>query len=225
MPEFISPAAPSAPNGTEDRPAKQSLLDQMGGPTGLVYTALPITAFVIVNALFGLGAAIGTAIGVAAAVSVLRLVRKEPVQPAISGLFGVAFAAFIAWKTGSAKDFFLTGIWINIALCVLFLASVLVRRPLAGLIWGALNGTGTAWLKDKPSRRYYDIATLAFATVFASRFTVWQWLYEEDRTGWLAFARIAMGYPPLVLAILVVLWAGRRSAKRLKAQAAQQPAG
>ncbi|MDJ0467094.1 DUF3159 domain-containing protein [Streptomyces sp. H27-C3] len=112
--------------------------------------------------------------------------RKEPLQPALSGLFGVAFASFAAWKTGSAKGYFLLGIWSNLLLGGLFLLSLLIRRPLAGIVWGALNGTGTTWLKDKPSRRYYAIATLTRTGVFAARFVVQQWLYEENSTGWLA---------------------------------------
>ncbi|RAJ56627.1 uncharacterized protein DUF3159 [Streptomyces sp. Amel2xB2] len=204
--------------------AKQTPLEQMGGMTGLVYSVLPIAAFVIGNSFLGLEAAIGTAIAVALAITGLRLVRKEPVYPALSGLFGVAIAAFIAWKTGSAKGFFLTGIWSNIALCAVFLLSVLLRKPLAGIVWGTLNGTGTTWLKDKPSRHYYDIATLTLVAVFAARSAVWQWLYDDDRTGWLAVARILMGYPLFGLALLVVLWAGRRSGRRMKVLAAQESA-
>lgn len=210
------PNGPGGPNGAEEGPAKQTPLEQMGGTTGLVYMALPIVAFVLANASLGLTAAICIAVGVGLAISVLRLVRNEPVQPALSGLFGVAVASFVAWKTGSAKGFFLTGIWSNIALGVLFLISVLARRPLAGVVWGALNGTGTAWLKDTPSRRYYDIATLTLVGVFAARAVVQQWLYDGDHTGWLAVARIAMGYPLLALAFLVVLWAARHSGRRLK---------
>lgn len=206
-----------------DKKPKPSPLEQMGGTTGLVYTMLPIVAFVLANASFGLTAAVCTAVGVGLAISALRLIRKEPVYPAFSGLFGVAVAAFVAWKTGSAKGFFLLGIWANLALGALFLLSVLLRRPLAGIVWGALNGTGTSWLQDKPSRRYYDIATLTLTAVFAIRFVVWQWLYDGDHTGWLAVARIAMGYPLLALALLVVLWAGRRSGKRLKARSEQRP--
>jgi hypothetical protein len=52
---------------------------------------------------------------------------------------------------------------------------------------------------------------------------VQQWLYNEDSTGWLAFAKIVMGYPLLALALLVVLWAVRRSDKRLKALSEQRP--
>ncbi|MGW4627825.1 DUF3159 domain-containing protein [Streptomyces rubiginosohelvolus] len=205
------------PVSTQGRHVKrQTTLEQLGGPAGLVYTMVPVTAFVVANAAFGLTGAIVTALGAGLAITVLRLVRREPLQPALSGLFGVAVAAFVAWKTGSAKGYFLLGIWSNLALAAVFLLSVAVRRPLAGIVWGALNGTGTAWLRDKPSRRAYDIATLTLTAVFAARFVVQQWLYDEDRTGWLAFAKLAMGYPLLAVGLLVVLWAGRSSAKRLK---------
>lgn len=205
-----------------DKP-EPTLLEQMGGLSGLVYSALPVVVFVLVNAFFGLTAAIWASVGSAVVITIVRLVRKEPLQPAISGFFGVAIAAFIAFRTGSAKGFFLFGIWASLVYCAVFVLSIVVRWPIAGVVWSALNGTGQAWRKDKPSRYGYDIATLALAVVFAARFVVQRWLYESDYTGWLAFAKIAMGYPLYALGLLVVVWAVRRSDKRLKALAAEEP--
>ncbi|WP_232236303.1 DUF3159 domain-containing protein [Nocardia sp. BMG51109] len=189
----------------------------MGGPSGLTYSVVPVVAFVVGNAVLGLTGGIGTAIGVAVVIAAIRLLRKEPVQPAVSGLLGVAVAAFVAYQTGSAKNFFLIGIWASLLLGTVFLVSILVRWPLAGVIWSLLNGHGHAWRRDKPSLRGYDLATLALVGVFAARFVVQQWLYDQDSTGWLAFARIAMGYPLLAVALLVVFWAVRRSGRRLAA--------
>lgn len=193
-----------------------TMLEQMGGVSGLIYSGIPVVVFVLANALFGLMPAIWIALGSAVAITVLRVVRKEPVQPAISGFLGVAIAAFIAYRTGEAKGFFLFGIWTSVVYFSVLALSVLVRWPLAGVVWNALNGTGMDWRKDVPSRRGYDVATLALAAVFAARFIVQQWLYDEDYTGWLAFAKIAMGYPLYGLALLVVVWAVRRSDRRLK---------
>lgn len=199
----------------QDKP-EPTMLQQMGGVSGLIYSSLPVVVFVLANAFFGLKAGIWSALGSAVAITVLRIVRREPLQPAISGFFGVAIAAFIAFRTGSAKGFFLFGIWASLVYCAVFAVSILVRWPLAGLVWNLLNGTGTAWRADKPSRHGYDLATLALAAVFGARFVVQRWLYEADYTGWLAFAKIAMGYPLYGLALLVVVWAVRRSDKRLK---------
>ena len=208
------------PAGTDeqskDKP-EPTALEQMGGISGLIYSSVPVLVFVLVNSFFGLQAAIWAALGGAVAITVLRLVRKEPLQPAISGFFGVAIAAFIAYRTGSAKGFFLFGIWASLVYCGIFLVSVLVRWPLAGVIWNYINGSGTAWHRDKPSRFDYDVATLTLAAVFGARFVVQRWLYNENYTGWLAFAKIAMGWPLYALALLVVVWAVRRSDKRLKA--------
>lgn len=192
------------------------MLEQMGGVAGMAYSAVPVVVFVLVNSVFGLTAAIWGALGSAVAITVVRLVRKESLQPAISGFFGVAIAAFIAYRTGTAKGFFLFGIYTSLIYGSVFVLSILVRWPLAGVVWNALNGAGTAWRKDKVSLRAYDIATLAMASVFAARFVVQRWLYEEDQTGWLAVAKIGMGFPLWALALLVAVWAVRRSERHLK---------
>lgn len=200
---------------TTEHEREPTLLEQMGGVTGLVYSSVPVIVFVLVNSLFGLMPGIWSALGSAVLITVVRVVRKEPVQPAVSGFFGVAIAAFLAYRTGSAKGFFLFGIWASAVYCAVLVLSVGVRWPLAGVVWNYLNGTGMAWRKDRSSRIGYGVATLALAAVFAARFVVQGWLYGEDYTGWLAFAKIAMGYPLYGLALLVVVWAVRRSDKRL----------
>jgi Protein of unknown function (DUF3159) len=63
--------------------------------------------------------------------------------------------------------------------------------------------------------RAHDVATLAAAAVFGAQFVVQQWLYVVDTTDWLAFAKIAMGTPLIILAALVVVWAFRRGTGRL----------
>jgi hypothetical protein len=193
----------------------QTLLEQMGGTAGLVYAALPSIAFVAGDAVLELTGAIAVALATAIVIAVVRLIRKEPIQPALSGALGVAIGAYIAWQTGEAKDYFLLGIWMSLVMAVVFLASVLMRRPLVGVLWNVINGAGQAWRDDKPSRRAYDVATLAFVAVFAARFVVQRWLYDGDQTGWLAVARIAMGYPLLALALGVAYWAARRSKRRM----------
>jgi hypothetical protein len=197
----------------DDRP-RLTLLEQMGGIAGLVYSTLPVLVFIGINSIFSLQPAIWASVGTAVAITLWRLVRREPLQPAISGFFGVAIAAFIAYRTGSAKGFFLFGIWTSLVYGGVFLASVVVRWPLVGAIWSTLNGAGTGWRADRPSRLGYDVATLVWVLVFGARFVVQRWLYESDLTGWLAFARIAMGYPLTALSLLVSVWAVRRADRR-----------
>jgi hypothetical protein len=201
---------------TEEK--QPTILEQMGGVSGMLYSSLPIVVFVIVNfAAKNLMAAIISALADGQDHADHHGRRQGTVQPAISAVFGVGIAAFIAYKTGEAKGFFLFGIWQSVVYGSAFLLSIVVRRPLAGVIWAFLNGRDRSWRADKASVRDYDIATFVWALVFFARFVVQRWLYEEDQVGWLAVARLGMGYPLMAIALVATVWAVRRSDKRLKA--------
>lgn len=186
-------------------------MDQLGGVSGLVYTSLPILIFVPVNSIWNLTAAIWAAVGVAVLIAAWRVFRKESIQPAISGVLGVAVSAFIAHRTGDAKGYFLFGIYTSLAYGAAFVVSILIRWPLVGVIWGFLNGHGNLWRRHKGAVRAYDIATAAWALVFGARYIVQSQLYDTDHTGWLAVARIAMGWPLAGLAFVVTIWAVRKA--------------
>lgn len=202
-----------------DRQAKRkTVLEQVGGTKGVIYSALPALVFVVANSVGGLK------VGVLAALLVMRRHRGAPagaqgVDPA--GCWAACSAwpspCGVSWYTGSAKDFFLIGIWASLGGAVAFVLSVVVRWPLAGLIWNSTTGKGVVWRADRRSRLYYDIATLVLAAIFGARFAVQQYLYQADEVGSLGFAKIAMGYPLLAVGVLAVAWAARASDKRLKA--------
>ena len=168
-------------------------------------------SFVPANSLWNLTVAIYAALAVAFVIFVLRLVRREPIQPAISGVIGVAVCAFIAHRTGDAKGFFLFGIWTTLLYAGVFAASILVRWPLVGVIWNGVNGNGTQWRSHRRTLLAYDIATAVWAALFGIRYLVQSFLYDNDETGGLAVARIAMGWPLTAAAalatVLLVRWA------------------
>lgn len=215
-----APALPAAlPTGpateTDAVEPRPTLLDQMGGPWGFVYSTVPVVVFVAADAVLPPAATIGVSVAVGVALTVFRLVRGERFSSAAGGLLGLAVAVGIVAWTGSAKDFFVLGIWVALAGFVVTFGSVLARRPLTGVIWNLLHGGRHVWRADRAVLRAHDIATLAAAAVFGTRFVVKEWLYLADSTTWLAVAKIAMGTPLTVLAALVVLWAFRCTTKRL----------
>ena len=161
---------------------QRSVIDQLGGLSGLIYSSLPILIFVPVNSIWNLTAAIWAALGVAVAIAAWRLFRKDSLQPAISGFLGVGVSAFIAYRTGDAKGYFLFGIYTSLAYGAVFLISILVRWPLVGIIWGYLNGHGNLWRKHSSAVRLYDVATAAWALVFGARYLVQSQLYDTDHT-------------------------------------------
>jgi len=211
---------------TEPERSQPTLLEQMGGLSGLVASVVPIVVFVVLNAVFGFMPALWAALASAVVVAVVRLVRKERLQPAVSGAIGVALCAFIAWRLGEAKGFFLLGIWMSLVYAALFVGSLLVRYPLVGVIWHGIRGDGMGWRADRRIVRAYDVATLTWAVVFVARFVVQRWLYDNDETTALGIARLAMGLPLTAVATAVTVWAARRAGRLLTeaAESAQQRA-
>lgn len=191
------PAAPSEP----DRKPLPTIWDQMGGVMGMVDSGLPVVVFIVANMIGGLGWGIGAAVAAAVVIAGLRIARKRPVTQAIGGLFGVGIAAYIAYRTDSAKGYFLLGIWSYLLYGGALLLSIVVRWPLIGAIWEAINGRGTAWRKDRALVRKYDWATFVWVVVFGLRYLVQNYLYDTDQVGWLAAFRLIMGYPLFIVAI------------------------
>ncbi len=197
----------------------QALLGQMGGVSGLIYSALPVAVLVPVNTAFGLLAAISAALAVAAAILVWRLVRKDSVQPAVAGFAGVGISALIAWWMGESKGYFLLGIWTSLFWAVVFALSVLIRRPAVGYVWSWINGHDRAWRKSRRAVLAFDLATLTWVVVFGARFAVQHHLYDADKTGWLGVARIVMGWPLAAVGALVTYLAIRAAQRALHAAA------
>jgi len=191
----------------DDQTGGQALLAQMGGVAGLIYSSLPVVVFVPVSSMFGLLPAIITALIVAALILAWRLVRHESVQPAVSGFIGVGFCALIAWYVGAAKGYFLLGIWMSLFWAAVFGLSILIRRPVVGYVWSWVNGHGYRWRSVRRAVTAFDVATFTWVVVFAARFLVQHQLYDMDRTGWLAAARIAMGWPLTGVAALATYFA------------------
>ncbi|WP_156766186.1 DUF3159 domain-containing protein [Mycobacterium sp. E342] len=190
---------------------------QAGGVSGVIYSSLPVVIFVIASSVSGLFVAIASALAAAALVLLWRLIRRESPQPAFSGFFGVAICALVAYIVGESKGYFLVGIWMSLLWAVVVAASVVIRRPLVGFVWTWATGRGHGW-RDVPRAVYaFDIASVCWVLVFAARFVVQGLLYHADRTGWLAFARIAMGWPLTVAAALATYLAIKSAQRAMSA--------
>jgi hypothetical protein len=124
-------------DGRDDAPLsfdRHLVLEQLGGWRGMVDATLPTLAFIVANSVDGLRTGIWAALGAALLVFLLRLVRRESVQQAVSGLFAVGIAVAIAAASGQARDFFVLGIVRNAAIGLVLFGSILLRRPLVGVV-------------------------------------------------------------------------------------------
>ncbi len=190
---------------------RPTLLQQMGGISGIVASTIPVVVFVLANLLLELRPAVIAALASGVLIAGWRIVRRQALQPAISGLFGVGIAAFLAYRSGEARAFYLPGLIYSAACGLTFLVSVAVRWPLAGVIWHGINGDGQGWRRDPRLLRAYTWATLLWALVFVARVVVQGLLYRYEEETWLGIARLAMGYPLVGVALLGTIWAVRRA--------------
>jgi hypothetical protein len=198
---------------TAGRAGAERLLGQLGGVAGLIYSSVPVVVFVAASGLAGLLPAIGFALGAAALVLVWRLIRRESTQPALSGFFGVAICALVAYVVGASKGYFLIGIWLSLLWAVVFLVSIVIRKPVVGYLWSWASGRDRGWRDVSRAVYAFDIATLCWTLVFAARFVVQGLLYDADKTGWLGVARIGMGWPLTAVAALAT-YAAVRAVRR-----------
>ena len=191
----------SSPAGEPDAPP--SLAGAVGGPLGMLESALPAVVFVAVYSLSGSNTNLSAivAVGLALVLTVARLARRESPRHALSGLVGVAFAAFIATRSGRAEDFFLPGLLANAAYASAFVISIAVRRPLVGVIVGALDGEGQGW-RDEPDRmRAFTRASWLWAGIFLTRLAVQLPLYLAGAVVALGIAKTALGIPLFALGL------------------------
>jgi hypothetical protein len=197
---------------------RQQILDALGGWSGTVVAAIPPLVFVVANAIGGLRSAIIAALSSAALLAIYRLIRREPLQQAVMGVASVGVAALIAARTGEARGFFVLGIASAIAYAVVFAGSLVVRRPLVGVLWEFLDPSpldGQRWHKVAGLRRAYEIATAAALAMFTARAVVQLSLFKENRTGLLAVAKLAMGFPLYIGVVALSFWVVRRARHRL----------
>ncbi|MEU1605969.1 DUF3159 domain-containing protein [Micromonospora matsumotoense] len=189
----------------------EQMADQLGGWRGLVESSIPVVVFVLANVVGELRPAVIASVGVALLIAVVRLVQRRPVRHAVNGLFGVGIGAAIAWRTGDERDFYLPGILYGIGYGIALLLSAVIRQPLVGWIWSVLVAKGRAEWRDDPRLvRTFTQLTVLWGVVWLAKVGVQAGLYLAHQDTALGVARLALGYPPYALLLLITVWTVRR---------------
>jgi hypothetical protein len=194
--------------------SEKLLANALGGAKGLIDSSLPTVAFVVLYTMLKveLMTAVYVALATAGVLALLRLIQKHSLQQVLSGLIGVAIAAWFVSRTGRAEDYFLPGLFTNLAYGVGVLLSILLRFPAVGFVVGALTGDLLGWRKDPAKIRLYSLVSWWWVGMFALRLLVQVPLYLAGSIELLATARLIMGWP-LYLAVAFVTY------RAIKAQA------
>ena len=218
-------APAEGPGKDEDEPLpslSEQVSEQLGGVRGLIESSLPVLVFVLLNVLLSasfvglekrtaLYWAIGGSVFSAVAIGGYRLSRKQPVRHAVNGVFGIAIGAYLAYRSGNARDFYLPGILLTLGQVAVCLVSVAFRKPLIGYVWGVLaNGGKHDWLQHPKLLRTFQWLTLVWAGSLFIRAGVQGWLYLADEANAIGIVRVLISWPIYAATFAYTVWAVRR---------------
>lgn len=165
----------------------------------------------LANIIGDLRPAVIASVAVALLIAGLRLAQRRPIRHALNGLFGVGIGAAIAWRTGDERDFYLPGILYGIGYGIALLISAAIRQPLVGWIWSVLVAKGRSeWRADPKLVRVFTRLTVLWGVVWLAKVGVQAGLYLAHQDTALGVARLALGYPPYALLLLITVWTVRR---------------
>ncbi|CAB5006969.1 unannotated protein [freshwater metagenome] len=177
----------------EDR---DKVIGALGGKRGLIDTGVPSLVFLVIfNFSHNLNRSVIAALIVSAIFTIARLIRRETLQHALSGLVGIGICALFSRHSGEAKDFYLPGLLTNLGYGLLYLITNLFGWPLLGVMLGPILGEDFRWRKDPRRKAAYIRAGWLWVGMFAARLLVQYPLYRANQINWLGTARLAMGYP------------------------------
>ncbi|MFB7135579.1 DUF3159 domain-containing protein [Streptomyces sp. NPDC056237] len=180
-----------------------ALFEAFGGVRGMVETVLPGLLFVTiftVNKDLHISAI--AALVVSLLLVAVRLIRRDTVKHAFSGVFGVAFGVVFAMMTGNAKDFYLPGMLYTLGLALAYLITTLAGVPLIGLILGPVFKENLSWRTRNPGRRKaYAKASYAWGLILLAKCAILfplYWWADTTQFGWVL---VALKIPPFLLAV------------------------
>lgn len=172
------------------------LLAAAGGVRGIAESVLPGLVFLVVFTLTReLPAALIGSVAMAVVFLVARLAQRTPLTQALAGIIGVALSAFLALKTGKAENYYTVGFFTNAVYIAAMVASIAVRWPVLGLLFGYARNEGLRWRNVPQRLRAYRVATWIIVGVMTARLAVQLPLYYLGMVDALGAMRLIMGVP------------------------------
>ena len=220
-----APARPAAYD-TVEAAVRAQLAKALGGRRGILEAAVPTIAFTISwISTEQLRLSLIISIGTAVLLLLIRLVQRSTPQFVINSLIGIGIGAFLASRSGEAKDVFLPGILYNAAYAAGMLVSIMVRWPVVGFLVGAITGELSAWRNDPGMVRLCSRLTWLLLLPCVLRVVVQLPLYYADQVAVLGVSKVVLGWPLQVTALAAMVWVLARGRTPISAPAAGKPDG
>ncbi len=201
----MNSAADRAAVDTVEQVVRNQLTAALGGPRGVVETAIPTVGFTICYVVsHQLRPSIIVGVSSAAVLVLIRLVQRSTMKFVLNSLFGILVAAFFAARSGKAQDAFLPGIVTNGAYAAAMILSIVTRWPLLGFLVGTATGDPTGWRSNPALVKLCSRLTWLLVLPCALRVIVELPLYKAGEVGALGTAKVVMGWPLQVAALFAM---------------------
>jgi hypothetical protein len=173
------------------------------GRSNMADSIVPPILFVAINALAGLQYAVWSSLAVALLITVVRLVRRDPIRNALGGFGAVLLAVLVARLLGRAEGYLLPAIVTGGLTFVVCVVSVLAGRPMVAWTSHLARRWPLRWYWHPRVRPAYDEVTWMWALFFATRWALQLALFQGAAPGFLAIANVAMGWPATIVLLAV----------------------
>ncbi|MFI2608534.1 DUF3159 domain-containing protein [Kitasatospora sp. NPDC018619] len=216
----VDPVDAEAARKAASKEAADTVLQAFGGVRGMIDMTLPGLVFIVTyNLTHQVSTSAWAALALSGLFVVVRLAQRQTIQHAFSGVFGVALGAWISMKSGKAEDFYLPGLLWNVGYCIALAASALARWPMIGVMLGPITGEMFTWRKENPGRlAAYTKATWAWVVIMGAKPVILFPLYFTHNVNLLGWLKVALGIPPLLLAMYVTWQILLKAPPPIKAQ-------
>ncbi len=185
---------------------RQKVLSAFGGKKGLIDSGIPSLIFLLVfNLRDDLQDALYASVGVSIVLTIIRLLARDTVQHAFSGLIGALICAWFANRTGNPSDVFVPKLLTNLGYGTVYLIANLAGWPILGLMLGPILGENFLWRNDPARKKAYLRASWIWVAMFFTRIAVQYPIYKSGNVNLLGTVNLAMGYP-LFIATAYASW-------------------
>jgi len=197
------------------REDRDKVLSAFGGRKGLIDSGIPSIIFLLTfNITHHLHSALLASVAISGLLTLIRLIRRDTLQHALSGLVGVLVCAWFANKTGNPSDVYIPKLLTNLGYGSVYLIANLAGWPVLGLMLGPILGENLKWRNHPERKRAYIRASWLWVLMFFTRIAVQYPIYRSGNLNLLGSVNLAMGYP-LFIATAYGSWLVLKNAPKL----------
>jgi hypothetical protein len=174
----------------------------LAGRSSFLDSLLPPILFVLLNVIWGVQVAIWASLGLAVAIAIYRLFRRQSLLYALGGAGGVALAAAVAYLLGRAEGFFLPTIITGAISLLLALVSVLLGRPMVAYTSYVARRWPLDWYWHPKVRPSYSEVTWMWVVFFGLRLLLQFNLFQQAEASLLGIVQFLTGWPATIILLI-----------------------